>query len=431
MSRTRRHLLRSIATTIPAATLAACGGAGQEPAKPAAPIAPVTLEMAWENLSNDMGSFVNGPAKQLFEQRHPGVTLNFTHMGNDQAKVLAQVAAGTPSHVLHVNSNLVTFYTVKGILAPIDPLVQKDKDAKQTDFAPKVWEMFTVRGKQYGLPREGGPNVLYYNKGIVQSGGVAAPTDAWTMASEYKDASVKLTKPEGSVIGTQLVDWRVWVYSNGGEILDSTLAKSALDQPAAVEALQLYQDFRYKFRCATTPQENTQQAAMARFMAGGLAFFPGLRSAGNTAGFVSPNVGIAMHPQGKAGRRFAQACNALALIQPSNRAQDAAWEAIKWYTSAEFQKMHYKAGIGGVVARLAVLQSEEYLNSAIPKEWNEFFAKGVAFLRGPYKLTNWPDIDAAIEKELMQFQNGQETAAAATSRIAPIIGSLLKDGEKG
>jgi len=387
--------------------------------------------MAWENLNNDMGSFVNGQAKQLFEQRHPGVTLNFTHMGNDQAKVLAQVSAGTPSHVLHVNSNLITFYSVKGVLAPIDPLVQRDKDAKQADFAPKMWEMFTVRGKQYALPREGGPNVLYYNKGIVQSGGVTTPTDSWTMANEYKDASVKLTKGDGAVIGTHLIDWRVWVYSNGGEILDSTLTKSGLDQPVAVEGLQLYQDFRYKFRCATTPQENTQQMPMPRFMAGGLAFFPGVRSAGNTAGFVSPSVGIAMHPQGKAGRRFSQTGNALGLIQPSNRAQDAAWEAIKWYTSAEFQKMHYKAGIGGVVARLAVLQSEEYLNSAIPKEWNEFFAKGVAFLRGPYKLTNWPDIDAAIEREFTAFQNGQETAAALTGRIAPIISSLAKDGEKG
>lgn len=377
MRQTRRHLLLTAATTGSAATLAACAGANQtETPKPAAQLAPVTLEMAWENVNNDMGYFVNGQAKQLFEQRHPGVTLNFTHQGNEQAKVLAQVAAGTPPHVLHVNSNLVTFYSVKGILAPIDALVQKDKDAKQADFAPKMWEMFTVRGKQYALPREGGPNVLYYNKALLQSGGVTAPTDSWTLADQYRDAAVKLTKPEGNVIGTHLVDWRVWVYSNGGEIFDTALTKFSLDQPAAVEALQLYQDFRYRFRAATTPQENTQQMPIQRFIAGGLALFPGLRSSGNTAGFVSPNVGIAMHPQGKAGRKFAQAGNGLAIVQPANRAQDAAWEAIKWYTGAEFQKLHYKAGIGGVVARTAVLQSEEYRNSVLPPDWNDFFAKG-------------------------------------------------------
>jgi multiple sugar transport system substrate-binding protein len=358
------------------------------------------------------------------------VTLNFTGMGNDQAKVLAQVAAGTPPHVLHLNGNLVTSYVVKSILLPIDALTQKDKDAKQADFAPKMWDIFSIRGKQYALPREGGPNALYFNKSLLQAAGVQSPTDAWTTANEYREASVKLSKPEANVFGTHLVDWRVWVYSNGGDIVDASLTKYTLDQPAAVEALQLYQDFRYKFQCATTPQDNAAQGPMPRFIAGGLAFFPGLRSAGNTNGFVQPNVGIAMYPQGKAGRKFAQPGNGLSLVQPS-RAQDAAWEAIKWYTSAEFQKMHYKAGIGGVVARLAVLQSEEYLNSAIPREWNEFFAKGVAFLRGPSKTSNWPDVDSTLDKELTAFQNGQETAAAATARIAPIISGLLKDAQTG
>lgn len=31
----------------------------------------------------------------------------------------------------------------------------------------------------------------------------------------------------------------------------------------------------------------------------------------------------------------------------------------------------------------------------------------------------------------MAFQNGQETAAAAAGRIAPIFNALLKEGEKG
>ena len=427
-SRTRRRLLATGVAALPLAV--ACSQRAADTPKAQPTTGPVTIEMAWENLNNDMGAFVNGPAKQIFEQRHPGWTLNFTHMGNDRAKFLAQVSAGTPSHVLHFNSNLATFYVLQGVLAPLDPFIQKDKDAKQADFVPKAWEMFTIKGKQYALPREGGPNALYYNKSLVQAGGVQPPTDSWTFANEYRDASVKLTKPEGNVWGTHIIDWRVWVYSNGGDIVDSTLTKFTLDQPAAVEALQLYQDYRYRYQCATTAEQNSQQAPIARFMAGGLAFFPGVRSAGNTSGFIQPWVGIAMHPQGKAGRKFAQTVNALGVVEPA-KAHDAAWEAAKWYTSAEFQKMHYKAGIGGVVARTAVLQSEEYLASAIPREWNEFFAKGVAFLRGPSKISNWPEIDAALDKELTAFQNGQEPAAAATARMAPVIAALLKEGQIG
>jgi hypothetical protein len=49
----------------------------------------------------------------------------------------------------------------------------------------------------------------------------------------------------------------------------------------------------------------------------------------------------------------------------------------------------------------------------------------------PSKLSNWPEIDSTLDKELTAFQNGQETAAAATARIAPIVNSLLKEGQPG
>jgi ABC-type glycerol-3-phosphate transport system substrate-binding protein len=141
-------------------------------------------------------------------------------------------------------------------------------------------------------------------------------------------------------------------------------------------------------------------------------------------------VGIAMFPRGKAGRKFSQAGNGIAVVQP-NKAPDLAWEVARWYVSAEFQKLHYKQGIGGVVARLSTLQSEEYLTSAIPRAWNEFFAKGITSLRGPSKLSNWPDVDSTLDRELAGFQNGTETAAGATARIAPVINALIREGEKG
>ena len=142
----------------------------------------------------------------------------------------ALLAAGAfPSHVLHLNSNLATFYVLQGVLAPLDPFIQKDKDAKPADFVPKAWEMFTIKGKQYALPREGGPNALYYNKALVQAGGVQPPTDSWTFASEYRDAAVKLTRADSNVWGTHIVDWRVWVYSNGGDIVDTTTGEVLLE----------------------------------------------------------------------------------------------------------------------------------------------------------------------------------------------------------
>jgi len=425
-----------------AGVLGACGvggtGAPSSEGQPATSTGPVTLELAWEISTNEMGLFVTGEAKRIFEERNPGVTLNITGLGNERPKVLAQAAAGTPPHLLHLSVNFPAFYVAKNMLAALDGYIFKDKENRKEEFSPNMWETFNVKGKQYALPREAGPTVLYYNKTLVSGGGASVPGDAWTLAEQYREAAVKLTRPSGGtgpdIIGTETGNWRNWLWSNGGDILDTGLTKYVMDQPAAVEALQLYQDFRYKFRCATTPAENTQQMPIQRFIAGGLAFFPGLRSAGNTRSFVQPHVGIALHPRGKVGRKFAMPGNGLALMQQPTAAQskalDAAYKAAAWYVSPELQKMYYKAGIGGVVARSSVLKSDEYLTSVLPREWNEFFAKGVVDLMVPPKITNWPELDEAVNKELDAFQQGQETAAAATSRMAPVINALLKEAAR-
>ena len=426
---TRRQLARGLVA--PSVLLvAACGTAGESSetgagGTPAAITTPVTIDVAWEQTTNDMGQFVTGPARELFQQRHPGVTVNFIALGNSREKVLAQAAAGTPPHVLHLAVDLPAFYASQNMLLSLDALLQKDRDVRKADFVPNLWEAFTVKGKQYGLPREAGPTVLYYNKSHLAGSGAPTPAESWTLANEYRDAAVKLTKPgDPPVIGTELGNWRNWVWSNGGDLIDSSLTKYVLDQGPAVEGLQLFQDFRYRHMCSTTPQDQSALASIQRFIRGGLGLFPGTRSAGNTTGFLQPHVGIAQHPKGKAGRKFTMPGNGYALLQP-NKAPEASWEVAKWYVSPEFQKMHYKLNMGGVVARTAVLQSEEYLGSSIPKEWNEFFAKGVADLKVPPKLSNWPEIDAAINEELRGFQNGTETATAATTRMAPMITALL------
>ena len=262
--------------------------------------------------------------------------------------------------------------------------------------------------------------------------GAAAVAGPLLAACASERAAVKLTRQgDPTIYGTDGGNWRNWVYSNGADFVDAALSRLTLDQPAAVEAMQLFQDFRYRYKCATTPQDNAAQPAIQRFIAGGLAFYAGVRSAGNVAGFARPDVvGIAQHPRGRGGRRFQNIGNGVAVVQP-NRLPDLSYQAATWFVSAEFQKLYYKARVGGVVVRLSVLQSEEYLTSVLPQEWNEFFARGVTGLMSPPKLSNWPEISATLDRELGGFLNGEETAAAATARIAPQIDGMLRDAVRG
>ncbi|MBI3970237.1 MAG: sugar ABC transporter substrate-binding protein [Chloroflexi bacterium] len=424
-------LLIATACNVTGGGTAATGQADGTPPRATALPAPVTIDVGWETSGSVENQFNTGWARETFEQRHPGVTLSVELDGNQQAKVLARAAAGTPPHVIVLGVTLPAFYVSQNLLLPLDGFIAKDRGNSKAEFAPNIWDAFAVQGKQVALPRAGGPTVLYYNKTLLEAGGVTAPTENWTLAEQFREAAVRLTRP-GEANGRQPVfgvdigwNWRNWVLSNGGEILDAAATRYTLDRDPAVEGLQSYQDLRYRYRCATTPQDMQQQGALARFMAGGLAFLPHLRWVAGTEGFIQPHVGIAQHPRGKAGRKFTMPSNGLALLQP-NKHPELSWEAAKWFVSAELQKKHYSLGPGGVVARLSVLQSEEYLTSQIPRQWNEFFAKGVAGLLAPPKHPKWPEIDSTINRELGAFENGQETAAAATARIAPIVQSLLR-----
>jgi ABC-type glycerol-3-phosphate transport system substrate-binding protein len=153
--------------------------------------------------------------------------------------------------------------------------------------------------------------------------------------------------------------------------------------------------------------------------------FPGLRSAGNTEGFVQPWVDVALFPKGKAGRWFQMPGNAVGVGSQTKWPQ-AAWEVVKWLTSAELQKLHYKQGIGGVVARSSVLRSEEYRSSAIPPKWNDYFARGQEDLRRWPPAPRWPDAQTAIDGEMGPLNQGTANARAVAAAIVPKVNAILQ-----
>jgi ABC-type glycerol-3-phosphate transport system substrate-binding protein len=160
-------------------------------------------------------------------------------------------------------------------------------------------------------------------------------------------------------------------------------------------------------------------------MQGKAAMFPGLRSAGNTQGFVQPWVDVALFPQGKTGRWFQMPGNAVG-VGAQTRYPQAAWEAAKWLTSTEFQTLHYREGIGGVVARNSTLRGEAYLTSALPRKWNEYFARGQEDLRRWPPTPKWPEVGAVLDEELASLNQGQASARAVAAAAVPRVNALLR-----
>jgi multiple sugar transport system substrate-binding protein len=400
------------------------GGPGKGEPGEALPAGGVTLDVAWENTANLMGQFVTGPAKSRFEERHPGVRLNVLSQAGNLEKLTTLFAAGTPPDVVFLMLAHLAALAERGVPRPLDDLIARDRGFDPRDFQRNMWEASRYAGKTWGIPREGGPTVLYFNRELFQAAGVPVASDFWTW-EQWREAAVRLTRPGDEVWGTLLPAWHPFVWSNGGEILNRDLTACVLDAPPAVEGLQYRQDLIHRHQVAPAPQQMGGQTAIQLFMRGKAAMFPGLRSAGNTQGFVQPWVDVALFPQGKTGRWFQMPGNAVGVGAQTKYPQ-AAWEAAKWLTSTEFQTLHYREGIGGVVARNSTLRSEAYLTSALPRKWNEYFARGQEDLRRWPPTPKWPEVGAVLDEELAALNQGQASARAVAAAAVPRVNAVLR-----
>jgi multiple sugar transport system substrate-binding protein len=266
--------------------------------------------------------------------------------------------------------------------------------------------------------------VLYFNRELFQAAGAPMPTDNWTW-DQWREAATRLTKPGGDQWGTQVPGPYPMIWSNGGEVLNRDLTACVLDGEASVEGLQYRQDLMHRYQVAPRPNDLPGMTAINQFMQGRVAMFPGLRSAGNTEGFVQPWVDVALFPKGKAGRWFQMPGNAVGIGSQTKHPQ-AAWEVAKWLTSTEFQKLHYKQGIGGVVVRKSTLASEEYLTSQMPRKWNEYFGRGQEDLRRWPPTPKWPDTQTLIDQDLGQLNQGQANARTVTASLVVKVNALLR-----
>jgi len=86
----------------------------------------------------------------------------------------------------------VVTYAGQGVLEPLDPFI-KASGYDTSDYWPSLLDFGKLKGTIYGLPRDIGIEVLYYNKDIFDEAGVSYPTNFWTW-DDLKAAAKQLSK---------------------------------------------------------------------------------------------------------------------------------------------------------------------------------------------------------------------------------------------
>lgn len=174
------------------------------------------------------------------EKKYPYIKMNYIAV--NERKLNEMIAVGDKPDIIFVSSGALHQYVIShGFEYDISPLIkQYNYDLTQLDSTVVELINKTSNGGMYSLPLYLAPNTLYYNKNIFDKFGESYPNKAMTWDEVY-DLSRKLTRFDNDIqYRGFLLSHNHLVMSNqvSQSLLDSSLEKVAFDTDVFKNYLQ-------------------------------------------------------------------------------------------------------------------------------------------------------------------------------------------------
>lgn len=363
---------------------------------------------------------------ETFQARNPGVRLSpegVPGAGEYVSKVLLSFVAGSPPDAMSLDASSAAIFIESGLLQDLGPYIRRDKAFDLKDFFPNVVDIARRGDAVYAIPVDFTPMVMYYNKRLFRQAGVPYPKPGWTY-DDFLSAAKRLTRDGryGFVLPNWMPGWILWIWNNGGDVLspDGHRASGYLDGPESVEAITFLRDLVLRYKVAPT----LSQAAAV-----GVDHFANGQAAMNVNGHWML-VTYASSPVGPDGNKLLALEDIGVVEMPSNLSRsvtvmyeaglaigkgaknpDAAWEWIKYYTSAEVQRQYNATGIA-VCARRDIAEERAAADSL-----HRDFLSIVPSARAPWgsKVVGYDSVERIGQQMLDRvLKNGQDPQGALT-----------------
>jgi multiple sugar transport system substrate-binding protein len=414
----RRAALGAAFAAFAGAGAAACGFSGQG-AAPAPAAGPASLTYFTDWTGGTRAEWVKA-ALPVFGAENPGITVTAEFaQGDAKAAALANAAAGTLSDVLLGGGDIPHHLAKAGALAEVTPSL-KNQRVKMDDV---VWIPSTiqVKGKQYGMPFQWNYWTRVINKSLFRQAGVPLPTDKTTWP-QLVESLQKISRPDqdiyGIETGTSIWYWFPNVWAAGGEAIGADQKKTLLDQPAAIEGLQLYADMMLRQRVATPMDAKGDLATPARFGNGNVAIShanaPGKGLEAQLAGkFEWDVMYLPLGPT--TGKRYVFVSEQPNIVTTTAAKQSRLEQAVKfvvWAASGKTaQEMILDIGTNSWPTSRAVLNSPKYL--AGPPASVKAMVDMIKDFKDPQIFQGWLEWRAELSAALNPAFAGQAALPAA------------------
>lgn len=333
------------------------------------------VEVPAEKAEIRLSGWVSSPAETAllesllykFSVENPDILVKYEPITGDYRQaLLTSIAAGTEPDIYYMDIFWWQELARNEVILPLDDLMSGSGVARE-EFIPSLIEAFTFDGKTYGIPKDFNTLGMFYNTELFDNAELEYPTDDWTW-DDLKTAAAALTDlsdPNRPVYGfcTPADPGRfpVFVFQNGGMVMNEDYTDTLLDSDAAVGAAEFYTSFRAE-NIGAVPSDLGEGWQGTLFGKGQCAMvyeggwlIPYLRDQ-----FPTTRYGVVLPPAGPAGEGnliFTVAWG----ISANTKNPEAAWAVVNFLTSEASQTTVLESGFA--LPSRASLQENDYLKN--------------------------------------------------------------------
>ncbi len=341
---------------------------------------PGTIQLVYQDWQTDWFPAMVQEMLQEFHAAHPNIRVFYVPQpDNVEEKMVADFQSGSAPDVFSGCCSHFPAWAQMGYTLDLRPYVNADLDKATIDDwdAAQYRALFSLDGRQYGLPKYHGALALYYNKDLFEQYHVDFPDTTWNH-DDYLLAMKRLTqdrdgdgKPDlwGSMID---ISWdRIQMHVNGwgGHFVDPADPTHCLI--GAPEAMAAFEWLRARIWddhvMATVPIVQSKGPREA-FAAGKVAMAEdgswALKDILSAAKF---HIGVAPFPAGPV-RKVTLATTDAFGIYAGTRHPEAAWELVKFLTGKVYGRAMAKASFLQPARASLLVDWIGYIQEQYPRE---------------------------------------------------------------
>lgn len=187
-------------------------------------------------------------AIERFENEHPNIHIEYKSgilKENYSSWLSEQFLQGEEPDVFMILNEDFNTLSSLGALKNLESLMENDREFNEDDFYESALKAGIYQGKQYALPYESNPTLMFVNKTLLEKEGIDIPNNDWTLNDFYQicEQVTKDSNQDGMIdqYGCYDFDWLDSVYSHGATLFDKEGKECYLSQDPVKDSITFIQ----------------------------------------------------------------------------------------------------------------------------------------------------------------------------------------------